>query len=92
MLPADALLPGCGLAGGGDIPEQCWGPAIRALAPLRVHRDMVNIAVVTAETSHHESGVYFVVPESSYLPVDARGRRFSWKSGEQRLEFTFAKP
>ena len=92
MLPKDALLPGCDVPGGEHIPEQCWGPALRRLTPLRAHRDMVNVAVVTAETSSQETGVYFVVPESSYLPVDKPGRRFSWNAGKQQLEFTFARP
>src|SRR5688572_5031675 len=70
MLPTDALLPRCELSAQVDIPESCWGPAIRVLTPLRVRRDMVNVAVVTAETSSEETGVYFVVPKSSYLPVD----------------------
>jgi len=69
-----------------------WGPSIKALRPIRVYSSSVNIAVVTTETPDHESGVYFLLPDSSYLPTNVQpGYPFACKAVGAPLEFTFAK-
>ncbi|WP_386065972.1 hypothetical protein ACFJIW_15620 [Tahibacter sp. UC22_41] len=94
-LPADALLPGWQAAAmeGKDalVPDRYWGPSLKALAPIRIYRHRVNVAVVLAETADEESGVYFVVAESSCLPVDSPGRSFHRRPGHDELGFTFSR-
>lgn len=73
----------------GSVPEQYWGASLPALKPLRVHDDRLNIAVVTEERGDEERGFYFYRPISSYLPVDAPGRRFRWNAKTEQLGYVF---
>ncbi|HVH34260.1 MAG TPA: hypothetical protein VM847_09155 [Tahibacter sp.] len=92
-LPPDALLPGWQSSATKDglVPDRYWGASLKALHPIRIYRDRVNVAVVLAETANDESGVYFVVPESSYLPVDSPGRSFRRRPDRDELWFTFSR-
>ncbi len=51
-----------------SIPESLWGDAIRALKPLRVVNDRVNIKLVLHESEGIESGLYVNLTISSYAP------------------------
>lgn len=75
----------------GSIPKQYWGAPLHALKPLRVYDDHVNIAVVIQQRGGEERGVYFCRPISSYLPVDAPGRKFSWNAKTEQLDYVFTK-
>ena len=75
----------------GSIPKQYWDVPLRALKPLRVYDDRVNIAVVTDQRGNEERGVYFYRSISSYLPVDAPGRKFRWNAKTGQLEYVFTK-
>lgn len=90
-MPEHAVKPGWQPSqSGNDIPAAYWGQWITAMKPVRVFTDRVNVAVVTAQTATHESGFYFVVPESSHLPsnVDPK-RRFVCSNAGEHLKFTF---
>jgi hypothetical protein len=75
----------------GSIPERHWGAPLRALKPLRVYTDRVNIVVAIQERAYEEQGVYFYRSSSSYLPVDEPGRKFCWNSTTHQLEYVFSK-
>ncbi|MEY2536277.1 MAG: hypothetical protein QOG67_17 [Verrucomicrobiota bacterium] len=75
----------------GSIPERYWGAPIRALKPLRVYEDRVNIVVATNRTRHQEHGVYFCRPISSYLPRDGDGWKFRRNQKTGYLEYVFTK-
>jgi hypothetical protein len=94
-LPADALLPGWRSAAMEDkdalVPDRYWGASLKVFNPLRIYRDRGNAAVVLSETADDESGLYFVVPESSWLPVDSPGRSFRRRPGQDEWRFTFSR-
>jgi hypothetical protein len=73
----------------GSFPEQYWGPAIKALAPIRVLDHHNNIAVVTSEDSSTTAGVYFSGVYSSYRPTNSATETFSWDTEAKVLRFTF---
>ena len=75
----------------GSIPKQYWGAPLRALKPLRVYDDHVNIAVVTQQRASEERGIYFYRSISSYLPGDEPGRKFRWNAKTEQLEYVFTK-
>jgi hypothetical protein len=96
MLPDDAFLVSgselrAQIASDRSIPRRLWGAPIQQLNPIRVYRRGVNIAVVTSENEREERGVYFQVPESSYLPVNKPGMEYRWNSEKSLLEYVFAK-
>ena len=64
---------------------------IRALKPLGVYRDRVNVAVITRTNAHVERGVYFYTWFSSYYPMDEPGRKFRWNKKASHLDYVFTK-
>jgi hypothetical protein len=94
FLPQDAFAPGweeAAFQADDSIPERYWQEKILVLKPIRAYRDRANIAVVTAETADTETGVYFYVTESSYLPIKEPGRIFHWNASRQTLDYVWCK-
>lgn len=75
----------------GSYAESCWGAPIRALNPIRVYDDRVNVAVVTSENAQEERGVYFTRLISSYSPMNEPGRIFHWNEKAGYLEYVITK-
>jgi hypothetical protein len=73
----------------GCVPNEYWAKPLVAFRPISVCRDHVNIAVVTSVTHMCQEGLYFVVPASSYLPVNTEGRTFVWNAKDELLSFSF---
>ena len=53
-----------------DISSKYWAEPIKALKAVRVYSHRVNIAVVLRIQNDVEEGMYFLIPVSSYLPVN----------------------
>lgn len=60
----------------GNVVTEDWPAAIRALRPLRVYSDRVNVVIALSRERGVEQGLYVSVPISSYLPCDGDGWRF----------------
>jgi hypothetical protein len=60
----------------GNMVTEDWPEAIRALRPVRVYSDRVNVVIALSRERGFEHGLYVYVPTSSYLPRDGDGWRF----------------
>ncbi len=50
-----------------DIPKMYWSPELEVLKPIRIYIHRVNVVLVQEEEQGIERGVYFQIPESSYI-------------------------
>lgn len=58
------------------IPSRFWPKSVRALSPIAIYSDRVNIAIVLERTKKQECGLYVFTPFSSYFPVSGDGWSF----------------
>jgi len=58
----------------GNIPSQYHPAEIKAMSPSRLYEDNVNLVIVLDETEQIESGMYVLIPASSYDPTTEADR------------------
>jgi len=93
LRPDDLLAPGWRGAPTTDgcIPKRYWRPSLLRLKPGSVCRDHGNLVVTTDSEHGCDTGLYIVLPESSFLPTDAPGRTFKRNGPQGALQFRFCR-